>query len=571
MSDLAARLGVGVDPKFGPGKITTTIFETLVEESLVQPTFVYDFPTEVSPLSKQRPDDPDTVERFELYIGKMEIANAFSELNDPVEQRNRFEQQLAERAKGDQEAHAMDEDYVRALEYGLPPTAGEGVGVDRLVMLLTDSKSIRDVILFPHMRPKSRGLTRFMPFELQIALRYLLGRRRQAFISIISLVSTLGVTVGVMALVVALALMTGLQSELRDRILGSTAHVFVFKQPASRTTAPRSRRCGRFRASSAPRRRSSDARWRRRPAPMPSSASKASIPRSRRRSPTSRNRSCRASSTDLNPRNEDDHDGIFLGQDLAKQLGVSVGDSITLLTPQGTLNPFTGMMPRTRTLRVAGIFRLGLYEFDNTFGFVSLDVAHRLLNKTPARADSALGRRHLRAPEVAARIPQILGDRYVTQDWTTMNRPLFEALWLEKMAISITIGLIVMVAALNIVASLVLLVMEKTPDIAHPEDDGRVGAERHVHLHAAGAHHRLVGTAIGATAGVGLSWVLDRYQLLRVPGMGEVYQISYVPFTLLPRDLVVVVVLAVLVCFIATIYPSRQAAKLKPVEALRYG
>jgi lysyl-tRNA synthetase class 2 len=154
VSDLAARLGVTVDPKFGPGKITTTIFETLVEEALVQPTFVYDFPTEVSPLSKQRPDDPDTVERFELYIGKMEIANAFSELNDPGEQRNRFEQQLEERAKGDQEAHAMDEDYVRALEYGLPPTAGEGVGVDRLVMLLTDSKSIRDVILFPQMRPK---------------------------------------------------------------------------------------------------------------------------------------------------------------------------------------------------------------------------------------------------------------------------------------------------------------------------------------------------------------------------------------------------------------------------------
>jgi lysyl-tRNA synthetase class 2 len=152
--DLAARLGMGVDPKFGPGKITTTIFETLVEHSLVQPTFVYDFPTEVSPLSKQRPGDRDTVERFELYIGRMEIANAFSELNDPVEQRNRFEQQLDERAKGDQEAHAMDEDYVRALEYGLPPTAGEGLGVDRLVMLLTDSKSIRDVILFPQMRPK---------------------------------------------------------------------------------------------------------------------------------------------------------------------------------------------------------------------------------------------------------------------------------------------------------------------------------------------------------------------------------------------------------------------------------
>ena len=153
-TQLAERLGVHVDPKSGAGKITTTLFETLVEESLVQPTFVYDFPTEVSPLSKQRADDPDTVERFKLYIGKMEVSNAFSELNDPLEQRKRFEQQLAEKAHGDQEAHAMDEDYVRALEYGLPPTAGEGVGVDRLVMLLTNSKSIRDVILFPHMRPK---------------------------------------------------------------------------------------------------------------------------------------------------------------------------------------------------------------------------------------------------------------------------------------------------------------------------------------------------------------------------------------------------------------------------------
>jgi lysyl-tRNA synthetase class 2 len=108
----------------------------------------------VSPLSKQRPDDPDTVERFELYIGGFEVANAFSELNDPAEQRRRFEAQLQGRAAGDHEAHAMDEDYIRALEYGLPPTAGEGVGIDRLVMLLTNSPSIRDVILFPLMRPR---------------------------------------------------------------------------------------------------------------------------------------------------------------------------------------------------------------------------------------------------------------------------------------------------------------------------------------------------------------------------------------------------------------------------------
>jgi lysyl-tRNA synthetase class 2 len=151
---LAARVGVPVEPAMGAGKIAAEIFEALCEEELVQPTFVYDFPTEVSPLSKQKPDDPDTVERFELYIGGFEVANAFSELNDPVEQRRRFEAQLASRAGGDDEAHAMDEDYIRALEYGLPPTGGEGIGIDRLVMLLTNSPSIRDVILFPLMRPR---------------------------------------------------------------------------------------------------------------------------------------------------------------------------------------------------------------------------------------------------------------------------------------------------------------------------------------------------------------------------------------------------------------------------------
>jgi lysyl-tRNA synthetase class 2 len=149
---VAARLGLDVPASSGAGAIAMQIFEALCEEDLVQPTFVYDFPTEVSPLSKQRADDPDTVERFELYIGGFEVANAFSELIDPVEQRRRFEGQLQQRAGGDDEAHQMDEDYVRALEYGLPPAAGEGIGIDRLVMVLTNSPSIRDVILFPLMR-----------------------------------------------------------------------------------------------------------------------------------------------------------------------------------------------------------------------------------------------------------------------------------------------------------------------------------------------------------------------------------------------------------------------------------
>lgn len=152
---LAERLDVDLPDNAGAGKITVALFEQFCEKKIIQPTIVYDFPTEVSPLSKQKNDDPDTVERFELFVGGMEVANAFSELNDPIEQRRRFQDQLAERDKGDDEAHAMDDDYIQALEYGLPPTAGEGVGIDRLVMLLTNSMSIRDVILFPLMRPKS--------------------------------------------------------------------------------------------------------------------------------------------------------------------------------------------------------------------------------------------------------------------------------------------------------------------------------------------------------------------------------------------------------------------------------
>ncbi len=138
------------------GKSIAELFEAVAEEHLIEPTIIYEFPLAVSPLSKQKPDEPDWVERFEFYIGGFELGNAFSELNDPVEQQRRFEMQLSERERGDEEAHQMDEDYVRALGYGLPPTGGEGVGIDRLTMILTGSRSIRDVILFPLLRPQAR-------------------------------------------------------------------------------------------------------------------------------------------------------------------------------------------------------------------------------------------------------------------------------------------------------------------------------------------------------------------------------------------------------------------------------
>ena len=159
------RGGFGTDRKTqatlrgdeGTTTLWKEIFDTLVEPTLVQPTFIVDFPIELSPLSKQKAGQPRLVDRFELYVCRREIANAYSELNDPIDQRRRFEEQAAERERGDEEAHWMDEDFVRALEYGLPPTAGEGIGIDRLAMLFTDAASIRDVILFPHLRPERGG------------------------------------------------------------------------------------------------------------------------------------------------------------------------------------------------------------------------------------------------------------------------------------------------------------------------------------------------------------------------------------------------------------------------------
>ncbi len=136
------------------GEALAEIFERVAEEHLIQPTIIYDYPVETSPLSKNKPEEPELVERFEIYAGGMEIGNAYTELNDPQEQRRRFDFQLGMRERGDEEAHSMDEDYVRALCYGMPPTGGEGLGIDRLTMLLTNSRSIRDVILFPLLRPE---------------------------------------------------------------------------------------------------------------------------------------------------------------------------------------------------------------------------------------------------------------------------------------------------------------------------------------------------------------------------------------------------------------------------------
>ena len=245
----------------------------------------------------------------------------------------------------------------------------------------------------------------------------------------------------------------------------------------------------------------------------------------------------------------------------------TIDDTVEVLTAEGPLTPF-GVSPMKYPFRVAGIFRLGLYEYDSSYGYVHLEVAQRMLDR--ARPDFIELRVDdmFRAREVADSLPSHIGSEYRAQDWAVLNKSLFQALWLEKMAMSITIGLIVMVAALNIIASLILLVMEKTRDIAILKTMGSSSASIRRIFMFQGLIIGLIGTTAGALLGVTLIYVLDRFKLISVDL--EVYQISHVPFQLQPWDFVVVIVAAVAICFFATIYPSRQAAKLDPAQALRY-
>ena len=406
-----------------------------------------------------------------------------------------------------------------------------------------------------------------MSFELFIALRYLLARRKQAFISLISLISTMGVAVGVMALIIALALMTGLQGEVRDRILGSTAHVYVWK----------ARGISDYRAEVEKLKKLPDVLG-----AAPGVLSKAlaigdqseafitikGVDPALEPTVTDIQRSMVAGELDaLGHDDEDEQPGVLLGKLLAEQLGASVGETITLLTPTGTLSPM-GMMPRSRRARVVGIYSLGLFEFDSSYGLVSLSFGERLKGTEMVDMIQLRVRDIYEAPAVAEQIPAQLGSEYVAQDWADLNRQLFSALWLEKMAISIAIGLIVMVAALNIVASLVLLVMEKSRDIAILKTMGTSSGRVMRIFMLQGLIIGLLGTTIGGIGGLTLCWILDRYKLIQIPM--DVYQISHVPFVVLPQDFVVVIVSAVVICFLATLYPSRQASRLDPVQALRF-
>jgi len=406
-----------------------------------------------------------------------------------------------------------------------------------------------------------------VPFEFSIALRYLLAGRQQASISRVSFFSTIGVAVGVMALIVALALMTGLQGELRSRILGSTAHVYVWKtggledypsEVSRLKSLPGVAGAGPVVIGKAL--VSSDK--------ADAFISVKGVDPALEGEVTDIERAIKQGSlSGLINRAEDDRPGILLGNDLAQQLGVALGDEITLMTPTGSLSPM-GLIPRSRRVRVIGSYQLGLYEYDSAYGLVGLDLAKRLFSKTvpdliQLRVDDIWA-----AESMARSIPDQLGAEYIAEDWSELNRSLFSALWLEKMAITITIGLIVMVGALNIISSLILLVKQKSHDIAILKTMGASSSRVMVIFMLQGLIIGGIGTLAGGICGLSLCWVLDTYELIQIPM--DVYQVSHVPFVVQPADLAIVVVATIVICFLATIYPSRQASGLDPVQALRF-
>lgn len=409
-----------------------------------------------------------------------------------------------------------------------------------------------------------------MPFELRIALRYLTARRKQAFISLISAISVLGVCVGVMALMIALGLMTGLQGDIRSRILGATAHLSVFDNTPGgmedyRSVVERVRRLPRV-LGAAPAFYAKGV--------ISSSGGSAQLATLKGIVPEQEKTVTDLASQVVDGRlsalesSEEGLPPILLGRDLATSLGVGPGDVVTVTSPQGRLSPF-GLLPRVKKLRVAGTVRSGLYEFDSAWAYLALATSQRLFGDgdraslVEVRIDDLYA-----VKQVTPSILQALGDGFSATDWIQMNQSLFSALWLEKTAIGITIGLIVMVAALNIVATLILMVMEKHKDIAILVSMGASrGAVTRIFM-LQGSVIGAVGTLAGAVLGWAACWTLDSYKLIRVPQ--DVYQVAYVPFRLLPGDVVLVVAGALITCFLATIHPARGAARLDPAEALRY-
>ncbi len=408
-----------------------------------------------------------------------------------------------------------------------------------------------------------------LPVEYFIGLKYLLAKRKQTFISIITAISVSGVAVGVMALIVVLAVMSGFERELKDRILGATAHVHVTSLEGSVPDPfALARRVGEMDgvAATSPYIFSQV---------MISSGTRSTggvlrgvdvatigkvtrLPRDIRKGRIE----------DLANPSAKGLPGVILGKELAANLGVSTGDLVEVLVPGGNVTPM-GAFPGVARFRVVGLSESGMYEYDSSFAYVSLEEAGRLVGMegratgVEAKVDDIY-----RAGRIAARIREELGYPYWAKDWMQSNRNLFSALKLEKVVMFIILVLIVMVAAFNIISTLIMVVMDKTKDIAVLMTLGATRKTIRRIFALEGLLIGVAGTFAGMISGGLLCYLLRRYEFIHLPS--DVYYISTLPVALTPGILILVGVSSILICFLATLYPARQASLIEPAEAIRY-
>jgi len=402
-----------------------------------------------------------------------------------------------------------------------------------------------------------------MPFELFISFRYLKAKRKQTVISLITFISMAGVALGVMALVIVLAVMTGFQNDMRDKILETNAHVVVlshesegignYQEVISKAEeVPEVVAVAPFIYSQV----------------MLSSSRNAMGVVLRGIDPNAEIRVTQLARNMVEGTLADLEEGIVIGKELATSMGVYEGDDITVISPMGRMTPM-GSAPRMKKLRVAGVFDSGMYEYDTGLAYVSLETARGFFDLGPVVTGLQVRVADIfNAKEVAEDIQSALGFPYYTRDWMEMNKNLFSALKLEKLAMFIILILIILVAAFNIISTLVMMVLEKHKDIGILKSMGATGKSIMTIFLIEGLTIGFVGTVIGLAGGVLTCWVADTYHLIKL--QADIYYISYLSFKIQPLDLVLVCSASVLISILATLYPAWQASQLDPVEALRY-
>ena len=409
-----------------------------------------------------------------------------------------------------------------------------------------------------------------MNFEWFVCLRYLKAKRKHGFISIISLISIAGVMVGVMALIVVLAVMTGFTSEFRDKILGINSHVVV--QDYTGNISGYEEIAAKVRKIEGV---SGVTPYLYSQAMITSGEGGTGAVLRGLDSATAQGvlnleKNLRSGSiAALSPGQTDGRrlPGIILGKELAAQLHVLLHDRVRLISASGPLTPM-GVLPKVFTCQVVGIFETGMYEYDSALAYVSLETAQRFFDLPGLVHGLEVKTRDLnQADRIARRIEQALGPSYFAKDWMRMNRNIFSALQLEKTALSVIMALVVMVAAFNIVSTLIMVVMEKNKDIAILKSMGATSASIMRIFIYEGLVIGLAGTVLGVLGGLGLCAILSRYQFIKLP---EVYPISTLPVLVLPSDVILIALSATIITLAATLYPSWQAAKVDPAVALRY-